>query len=353
MSGGVDSSVAAALCVGAGHRVLGVMLRLWAEETAADGANRCCAPDALADAAAVAETLGIPFSVIDARERFKSEVVDRFTASSAVGDTPNPCLGCNRRVRFGFLLDRALALGADALVTGHYARLAPGADGDVRLLRGVDREKDQSYVLSRLDQDQLARARFPLGEMHKSDVRRMAEEIGLHVSGRSDSVDLCWTGDGGVSGFLARHLPPGAARPGPIVDTAGRQVGEHRGLPYYTLGQRRGLGLSQGRPVYVVGRSADLNELVVGPAAELDAVEVPTRDVHWISGVAPDSPIAVTAQVRYRAPAAPAEVVVGPGRTAVVRFAEPQLAPTPGQAVVFYDGDECLGGGIIASGEGG
>jgi tRNA-specific 2-thiouridylase len=348
MSGGVDSSVAAALCVEAGHRVIGIMLRLWAEPSALWGANRCCAPDAVDDAKAVATALGIPFSVIDAESVFKRDVVDRFVADSAAGDTPNPCLLCNRKVRFGFLLEQARALGADALATGHYAQVGDLLDGRRRLLRGIDRGKDQSYVLCRLDQAQLAHVLFPVGAMVKADVRRTAERFGLPVAGRADSMDLCWAGDGGIAGFLSRHLPEDQAKPGPIVDRDGRTVGEHRGLPYYTLGQRRGLGVSLGHPVHVVARDTGRNALVVGPAEALYTSSVAVRDMHWISGYAPGGPERVQAQIRYRAPAAAATISPGPDRTAEAQFDTPQRAPTPGQALVVYDGDVCLGGGLIA-----
>jgi tRNA-uridine 2-sulfurtransferase len=348
MSGGVDSSVAAALCVEAGLRVFGIMLRLWSEP-GATGANKCCSLAAVSDAQAVAYRLGIPFSVIDATALFKDRVVDAFVTAAGSGDTPNPCFTCNRRVRFGFLLDQARALGADYLATGHYARVGRAADGSVTLRRGVDADKDQSYVLHRLDQAQLRHVLFPVGGLAKSAVRAEAARLGLAVAARPDSVDLCWLGDDGVAGFLGRALPAAAVRPGPIVDLAGHVLGTHRGLPLYTIGQRRGLGLAAGVPLYVTGKDPVANALIVGPAVELAATVVRAADWHWIAGQPPGATREVTAQVRYRGQALPGRLEVDdPG---IVRFhcATPQRAPAPGQGLVAYQGDVCLGGGRIVA----
>jgi tRNA-specific 2-thiouridylase len=350
MSGGVDSSVAAALLREAGHDVVGVMLRLWAEPGAA-GANKCCTLGAINDARAVADRLDIPFSVLDAGDVFERLVVDPFLADSAAGLTPNPCFGCNRRVRFRFLLEQALALGADALATGHYARVVPGLDGGLELRRGLDAAKDQSYMLHRLGQHELAHALFPVGGYRKAEVRALAARFGLPVAERADSVDLCWVGEGGVAGFLARRLPAGSAEPGPILDAEGRVLGAHAGLAFYTLGQRRGLGVALGEPVYVVERDAARNALVVGPAEALGARVVRVRALHWVSGRAPepetDGTIAAEAQIRYRAPAAAARLRLGADGAGVVTFDEPQRAPTPGQGLVLYRGEVVLGGGEI------
>jgi tRNA-specific 2-thiouridylase len=352
MSGGVDSSVAAALCVEAGHNVVGIMLRLWSEP-GAEGANRCCTLDAVEDARAVADTLNIPFSVIDVADFFRATVVDAFLADAAAGDTPNPCFVCNRRVRFGHLLAQAEALGADALATGHYARLETDAAGTHWLRRGADRAKDQSYVLHRLNQRQLAHASFPVGGYVKAEVRALAAGFGLPVASRADSVDLCWIGPGGVGGFLERHLPPDAQSAGPILDQAGRRLGEHHGLARYTYGQRKGLGVATGAPLFVVDKDAARNALILGPAEALLARRLVLRDMHWISGRAPAGPLNALAQIRYRAAEAPARVVPGTDAhgqpTAEVVFDAPQRAPTPGQGVVVYDGDRVLGGGLIAA----
>lgn len=350
MSGGVDSSVAAALLVEAGHRVFGIMLRLWAEPGAAEDANRCCTLGAVDDARAVADGLNIPFSVIDIRDAFKATVVDAFLAAAAAGDTPNPCFTCNRSVRFGLLLDAAVALGADALATGHYARTRRRPDGTIELLRGVDATKDQSYVLHALDQAQLARAVFPLGDRTKVDVRALAERIGLPVAHRPDSVDLCWTAPDGAAGFLGRHLPAAAMAPGEIVDASGRVLGRHAGLPRYTIGQRRGLGVAGGAPLFVVRRDRARNALVVGPSEALAVREVAVRRMHWSAGAAPAGPVRVTAQVRYRAAAAPAVLTPLPDGGARVAFDDPVRAPAPGQGLVAWIDDDLvvLGGGPIA-----
>jgi len=353
MSGGVDSSVAAALCVAAGHRVIGIMLRLWAEP-GATGANKCCTLGAIDDARAVANVLDIPFTVLDAEATFKRLVVDPFVAATAGGDTPNPCFTCNRRVRFHYLLEQARALGADFLATGHYARVASWPDGTFALWRGVDGSRDQSYMLYRLGQAQLSRALFPVGSYLKAEVRALAARHGLPVAGRPESVDLCWTGSDGVAGFLGRHLPDGAARPGPIEDAEGRVLGRHRGLPYYTLGQRHGLGIAAGRPVYVIARDAARNAIVVGAADALDARRAAIDELHWSRGAAPVAPLRVAAQIRYRSPAALGVFRAGPPGTGEVVFDEPQRAPTPGQGLVLYDGEAVLGGGriVAAAGDG-
>jgi tRNA-specific 2-thiouridylase len=351
MSGGVDSSVAAALSVEAGHDVQAVMLRLWSEP-GASGGNRCCTVESAAEAAAVAAALGVPFRVVDAAEVFHRDVVRLFVEQSAAGRTPNPCLRCNRSVRFGFLLDLARDMGADVLATGHYARVRLRDDGTRELLRGVDRGKDQSYVLHVLDQAQLSRVTFPVGDLPKAEVRRLAQGFGLSVASRADSVDLCWGADDGGGGVLSRNLPPGSFEPGPIETIDGEVIGLHRGLPFYTLGQRHGLGVSTGDPVYVVRLDGERNALVVGPEEHLLAREVHVPRPHWIAGQPPwagtDGPVRVEAQIRYRAPAADASVEPGPdGRSLVVRFDRPQRAPTPGQALVAYRGEVCLGGGLI------
>jgi len=334
MSGGVDSSVAAALLASAGHRVFGIMLRLWAEPGAV-GANRCCTTDAIEDARSVADRLGIAFQVIDMAARFREAVVEPFVHAVEHGGTPNPCFDCNRRVRFGSLLDSALALGADALATGHYARVLAGPGGGLRLLRGLDRAKDQSYMLHRLDQAMLAKARFPLGEMTKPEVRQIAERMGLPVAGRRDSVDLCWVGDGGVEGFIGRYAAGRALEPGEIVDQTGARLGTHRGLARYTLGQRHGLGVAVGRPVYVVGFDRERNLLIVGDAAALFNRAVSVRGMHWIAGEQSALPLRAQGQIRYGSKPAPCTVraMAGmPARCAEVEFVfdEPQRAPTPG-----------------------
>ena len=345
MSGGVDSSVAAALLVQAGYDVVGLMMRLWSEPAngAAAPANRCCTPDQMADARRVADSLGIPFYVIDVRDHFRQAIVQFFLDEHAAGRTPNPCIECNRRIRFTYLLERALALGADFLATGHYARVR--RDGGYQLLQGVDATKDQSYVLHMLSQAHLARVLFPVGEYTKAQVRELARGFGLPVAAKHDSQDLCFLKDGDYRGFLRRQgVEP---RPGAIVDGDGRVLGQHAGLADYTIGQRKGLGIASPEPLYVVGKDAAHNALVVGPHTALGRDVVGARGVHWIAGP-PPTPVRVQVKVRYKAEPLAAAVSPGPDGTATVRLDAPAYGVTPGQAIVFYDGAVCLGGGLIA-----
>jgi tRNA-specific 2-thiouridylase len=345
MSGGVDSSVAAALLCDQGYRVVGVMLRLWAEGDT--GVNRCCAADAIASAQSVARRLGIPFWVIDARNEFRGLVVETMLRQYAMGRTPNPCFACNAHVRFGLLLNKAVAVGASYLATGHYARIRRAADGRWELLRAIDRNKDQSYVLYRLGQAQLRRALFPVGEYSKTEVRQLASRLGLSVASRPDSVDLCFVADGNLSRFLEQYLPAGTATPGAIVDVSGRQVGTHAGLPLYTVGQRRGLGIALGEPAYVLERDAASNTLVVGPREMLGSQVVHVGDCSYVAGAAPAGPMCLTAKLRYRAPDAAAVFTPLAGGRARLEFEQAQPAITPGQGAVLYDGDIVVGGGLI------
>jgi tRNA-specific 2-thiouridylase len=347
MSGGVDSSVAAALLVEQGYRVVGVMLRLWAEPAlAAD--NRCCSPESIHDARAVADRLGIPFYVISAERPFKEAVVDFFVAEYAAGRTPNPCLMCNRKIRFGYLLNYARTLDAEYLATGHYARVRRDAAGRYQLWRGADRTKDQSYVLSVLGQADLTQVLFPVGEYTKTQVRALAAERGLPTAARAESQDLCFIADGDYRRFLADHAPE-AVRPGSILDRQGQRLGTHRGLPFYTIGQRSGLGIGASRPLYVLQLDVERNALVVGTADELGCSSLRTGPVNWVAGEPPPGTFQAEVQIRYRAVPAPAIVTPLPDSTAEVRFVQPLRDITPGQAAVFYDGEVCLGSGIITA----
>lgn len=348
LSGGVDSAVAAARLVDEGHEVIGVMLRLWAEIVPGQPSlNRCCADEAVADARRVADQLGIPFYLLNVERPFKQAVVDRFIAGYASGVTPNPCLFCNRTIRFERLLQYALSVEATALATGHYARVARDpASGRFLLLRGVDRAKDQSYVLYLLEQRQLAHLRFPLGETTKAAVRAEAQARGLPVAVKPESQELCFVADGDYRRFLSDWAAP-AVRPGPIVDREGRTLGEHRGLPFYTIGQRRGLGIAAREPLYVLDLDAQRNAVVVGTAAELGRAELTAAQVHWIAGEPPADGRTLFAQIRAHGAAVVATVQPLPEGRAAVRFERPLRDVTPGQAVVFYDGEVCLGGGII------
>ncbi|MBN1810700.1 MAG: tRNA 2-thiouridine(34) synthase MnmA [Anaerolineae bacterium] len=346
LSGGVDSAVAAALLVERGYEVVGVMLRLWVEPgSGEEQSNRCCTPEAVDRARRIAAQLDIPFYLVNAEDEFKACVVDYLVAEYGAGRTPNPCVRCNRTVRFDFLLNRALALGAEFLATGHYAR-AQQANGRYQLLRGLDSLKDQSYFLHALSQEQLAHVLFPLGELTKEEVRAIARDRGMPVAEQPESQDLCFLADGDYRRFLERYVPH-LFRPGPICDASGHVLGQHKGLPAYTIGQRKGLEISAAEPLYVLAIEPAENVLVVGSAAELGRDECVLAGMHYIDGKLPTAPFNATAQIRYRA--RPAAVVVKPlpdGR-AHVRFAASQRDITPGQFLVLYKGEIVLGGGTI------
>ncbi|NLE50999.1 MAG: tRNA 2-thiouridine(34) synthase MnmA, partial [Chloroflexi bacterium] len=286
MSGGVDSSVAAALLVEQGHDVIGMMLRLWSEDCGEGGANRCCTPGQMADARRIADKLGIPFYVIDTQDVFRQRIVQFFIDRYAAGDTPNPCLECNRHIRFEWLLNHALALDADYLATGHYARVRRDADGTAHLLRGLDPRKDQSYVLSVLTQEKLRRALFPIGDYEKPRVREIAEDLGLPVAQKHDSQDLCFLADGDYRRFLTQHAPQ-AMQPGPIITRDGRELGTHQGLPSYTIGQRKGLGVAAPEPLYVLATEPARNALIVGTKEELGSSTLSAHRANWIAGTIP------------------------------------------------------------------
>jgi tRNA-specific 2-thiouridylase len=349
MSGGVDSSVSAALLVEHGCEVIGVMARLWIEE-AIDGRacyNRCCTSDQMADAHRVAAALDIPFYAVDLRAPFKQVVVDPFIAAYSAGLTPNPCLACNRSIRFGLLLQQVIDMDAAYLATGHYARIGQTEGGALQLLKGVDENKDQSYVLSVMTQDQLARVIFPVGGYTKPQVREIAARFGLPVAGKHDSQDLCFVADGDYRRFLADHAPAAIA-PGPIVNRQGERLGTHTGLPNYTIGQRKGLGISHHTPLYVLGADPAANTLVVGTRDELGRDHLDAHGVNWVAGRPPDASIHAEVKIRYRANTQPATVTPTGDATAAVQFDAPLRDITPGQGAVFYQGDVCLGGGIIS-----
>ncbi|MGQ9907904.1 MAG: tRNA 2-thiouridine(34) synthase MnmA [Candidatus Flexifilum sp.] len=348
MSGGVDSSVAAALLVEQGYTVIGMMMRLWSEETR-DGRvhNRCCTPEQMADARRIADQLGIPFYVLDTRDVFRSTIVEFFIDQHRQGVTPNPCLECNRHIRFDWLLNNALALEADYLATGHYARIQRGADGRYQLLKGRDEDKDQSYVLSVMGQEQLARTLFPVGEYTKPDVRALAARFGLPTASKQDSQDLCFLGDGDYRRFLREHAPE-VMQPGPIVRRDGTIIGQHQGLANYTIGQRKGLGIQASEPLYVIAVNPLRNALVVGTADELGSKTLIARRVNWISGQTPAESFQAEVKIRYKARPAPARIdVLEEGGAFRAVFEQPLRDITPGQGAVLYDGDICLGGGII------
>ena len=351
MSGGVDSSVSAALLKREGYNVVGLMLRLWGEPDKPGSAyNRCCSPDSIAQARRVAEIIDVPFYVMDAQARFKAQVVDFFVQSYLDGVTPNPCIECNRHIRWDFLLKKALSMDAAYLATGHYARIRrSGASGGYQLLKGVDAQKDQSYVLSVMGQEQLSRALFPLGEYTKPQIRQMARDFNLPVAEREESQDLCFLADNDYRRFISEHAG-GAIQPGPIVRRDGTVIGRHDGLPFYTIGQRKGIGVAAPEALYVLGTQPESNSLVVGTAGELGHNRLTAARVNWVSGSPPageGGPLRAEVKIRYKAAAAPAAITPLPGARADVIFDERLRDISPGQAAVFYDGEVCLGGGII------
>lgn len=346
MSGGVDSSVAAALLQQQGYEVIGMMLRLWSEP-GREASNRCCTPAAMNIARRVAGQLGIPFYAVNAQESFHNIVVQYFLDGYAGGGTPNPCLACNRQIRWEFLLERALALGADYMATGHYVRLVRNEGEPVRLFEAVDAHKDQSYVLHVLSQAKLQHALFPLGDLTKPEVRQMAAHLKLPAAVAKESQDLCFLAGQDYRDFLRRHQP-GLEQPGPIVTRDGRQLGSHTGLVNYTIGQRKGLGIAAAEPLYVLGKDAANNALIVGFADELGSRQLVTSQVSWLSGVAPSEPFDAQVKIRYSAKKAAAVVTPRPDGGARVEFRDAVRDITPGQAAVFYVDGEVLGGGLIA-----
>lgn len=350
MSGGVDSAVAAALLAAEGHDVVGITMNLWPDwlPEPDDAFRACCGVSAVEDARAVARHLGIRHYVLNLREEFESAVIGYFVDAYARGRTPNPCIACNQSIKFSLLLDKVAALGLDGVATGHYARVAFDApSGRYRLLRGRDPRKDQSYVLYGLTQSQLGRIRLPIGAYGKDEVRRLARELGLPVADKPDSQEICFVPRGSYTDVVARFRPE-ALRPGPILDTDGREVGTHQGIARYTVGQRRGLGVASGAPLYVVAIDPERNAVIVGGEDALLCRELTASAMNWIVPPAPGGTARLTARVRHAAADVPAAVTAGADLTdAVVRFDAPQRAASPGQAVALYDGEHVVGGGVI------
>jgi len=340
VSGGVDSAVAAARLMDAGHSVTAVHLLLQPDGEPASGA-----PD---DAARVANRLGIPYELWDLRDEFQRLVLDDFTAEYAAGRTPNPCLRCNRTIKFGELLSRALAAGFDGIATGHYARLVETAGGVVELHRALDASKDQSYVLSVLGQDKLRRVFLPLGESTKDEVRTEAESRGLPVAQKSDSMDLCFIPDGDRVGWLQQRL---GVRPGVIADESGEVLGRHDGTYRYTIGQRKGLNLKHpspdGTPRFVTGIDADHSRVVVGPHRHLAVESLRCGTATWTSGKAPDGPSRLSVQVRAHGDEHPAIVIMLDDGSVEIALPTPIMGVAPGQTAVFYDGSKVVGSAMI------
>lgn len=345
MSGGVDSSVAAGLLVEAGYEVLGVTMRLWTQEDAAASRHhkRCCSVEDTDDARAAADVLGVRHYVLNLEREFAEGVVDRFVREYTLGRTPNPCLACNDRVKFRPLLEHALALDADYLATGHYARVRRNGE-EFELHRAVDTAKDQSYVLYTLGQRELSRTLFPVGEMPKEEIRRLAREWDLPNAEKPDSADICFIPSGDYRAFVRERVP---ALAGPIVDTSGARIGEHEGIVNYTIGQRRGLPARGGaEPLFVIDVDSETNTVVAGENGDLMAEGLIADELSFVSGEVPTGEIRVQARIRYRSEPVPSTLRIK-GCRAELRFERPQRAVTPGQAAVFNDGGRVLGGGTI------
>jgi tRNA-specific 2-thiouridylase len=345
MSGGVDSAVAAARCVAAGHEVIGISLRL-----APDGGGSCCSLDDFHDARAVADRLGVPHYVFDMTEPFRRHVMRPFVEEYLAGRTPNPCARCNQHVKFGLLWERARELGAARLATGHYARIAlDPRSGRPRLRVAADAAKDQTYFLFMLDEAALGRTLFPVGDATKAEVRAEATALGLDVASKPESMEVCFVSDGDAAAFVEQHAAPGSLRPGPVVDETGRRLARHAGVHRFTVGQRRGLGLAGGTPRYVRALDAATGTVTVAPLAGLAARGLVAREVTWTAGRAPMPGAALAVRIRHRhAPVAARLVAAGGGEARVEFAASTGPAVSPGQAAVFYRGDTVLGGGWIA-----
>lgn len=338
LSGGVDSSVAAALLLDQGLEVVGVTLKIWDE-------SRCCSLSDADDARAVARTLGIPHFTIDAREAFEESVVLPFVSAYGAGLTPNPCVACNRRLKFSWLLDRVRVLGCEKLATGHYARIGVDAKGEPLLLRGLDHAKDQSYFVAPESREVLANLLFPLGGLAKGEVRKIAEAKGLPVAGKPDSQDLCFLPEGGLAQFLSERL--GEEAPGEVVDLSGRVLGAHRGVSGYTVGQRKGLGIASTEPLYVLRREVENNRVVLAPREALNASRFFVEGFSWL--IDPPKGGALECLARTRSTGRLTQCVLrAEGANAEVELSTPQFAVTPGQLAVFYLEDAAVGAGIIS-----
>ncbi|UCF79866.1 MAG: tRNA 2-thiouridine(34) synthase MnmA [Candidatus Eiseniibacteriota bacterium] len=350
MSGGVDSSVAAALLVEEGHRVFGITMKLWCYAEDPSAARACCSLAAVEVARSVAARIGIPHYVVDMEEGFDSHVVRPFCLDYANGRTPNPCVVCNTEIKFKALMDRVFSMGADFLATGHYANLERTAGGAFRLARAADRGKDQSYVLWGIEKSRLPKILFPLGRRKKREVRAIASRLGLASAGRQESQDVCFAEPDSCGDFVVRRLREMnvPVSPGSIVGVDGSKLGTHPGVAHFTIGQRRGLGVSSSARTYVVALRPESNTVVLGPKSHLLAREFLCSNVNWLDDRPRSLPRKALVQIRYTHTPADAVIDEVSGGTFRVRFADEQSAITPGQSAVFYEGDVVLGGGVIA-----
>ena len=350
MSGGVDSSVAGYLLREQGYDVIGVTMKVWPQDCISRAEDKCCGPQAVADARAVAHSLGIPHYVVDEADQFERTVIDYFTTEYQAGRTPNPCVMCNEKLKFGNLWGKAEALGCDFIATGHYAIIEHHRDRAV-LRKGIDPRKDQSYFLFSLRQPQLRRALTPLGAMRKPEIRKIAHSLGLKVADKIDSQEICFVPGNDYRAFLRSHLGENEFHRGEIYDVEGNFVGEHDGIELFTIGQRKGLPGGSAKPRYVVDLDAETNRVIVGDVEDLVCDEFEIDRTNWIAGELPDEDVDATVKIRYSHPGTPATVTSLENHRARIRLHEPQRAITPGQAAVIYDGDVAIGGGWICRGE--
>ncbi len=347
MSGGVDSSATAALLLEQGYDVVGITLKLWPQDCVSRAEDKCCGPQAVTDARSVCHTLGIPYYLIDEAAEFQTKVIQYFADEYRAGRTPNPCVMCNQNLKFGRLLERADQLGAEFIATGHFARLEKNAEGSRTLLkRGRDLRKDQSYFLFSLRQDQLARALFPLGDKTKSDTREVARHCQLKTADKEESMEICFVPDNDYGKFLQQAKLVEKHR-GEIVNLSGQVLGHHDGVEFFTIGQRKGLGISSPKPLYVIELDAPANRVMVGDDSALERKEFTVDRCNWIAFEAPPQSLEITAKIRYNHPGTAATVVPLAGGKAKVQLHSPQRAVTPGQAAVFYQEDLVIGGGWI------
>jgi len=350
MSGGVDSSVAGYLLREQGYDVIGVTMKVWPQDCISRAEDKCCGPQAVADARAVAHSLGIPHYVVDEADQFERTVIDYFTSEYQAGRTPNPCVMCNEKLKFGNLWGKAEALGCDFIATGHYAIIEHHRDRAV-LRKGIDPRKDQSYFLFSLRQPQLRRALTPLGTMRKPEIRKIAHSLGLKVADKIDSQEICFVPGNDYKAFLRSHLGENEFHRGEIYDVEGNFVGEHDGIELFTIGQRKGLPGGSAKPRYVVDLDAETKRVIVGDVEDLVCDEFEIDRTNWIARELPDEDVDATVKIRYSHPGTPATVTSLENHRARIRLHEPQRAVTPGQAAVIYDGDVVIGGGWICRSE--